>query len=438
MALSGGKSLAGVLALGLVGFAATSVLAAGPDWSKVPVKTVKLFYPGQSGSQWLRSPEHKMGNRQVPAGRPCLDCHEADETDMGNAIVKGGRLEPNPIDGKPGTLDIAIQAAYDSTNAYLRFQWKTRNPYPGEAHPHLRFDGKAWVPHGGPRLDADVRDGRQPALYEDRLALMIDDGKVENFAVHGCWVTCHDGMRDMPKAASAQAVAAHPLLGQAMGKSEVRKFLPSTRSGDAWDSTRTAEEIARIKAAGGFLDLMQWRAHRSNPAGMADDGYVLDYRLADAGKDAFSSNLDKKTGLPKYMYDPAKAGARAIRADDLRKPGKPQQLVVGVNAIPFDAKVAWKEGDLIPEVVVNRAQAEGSAADNADVRGTWKDGVWTVVWARPLNLANADDKGLKPGGVYSVGIAVHDDNMASRGHYVGFPVTLGLGAKAAIEAVKVE
>ncbi len=34
--------------------------------------------------------------------------------------------------------------------------------------------------------------------------------------------------------------------------------------------------------------------------------------------------------------------------------------------------------------------------------------------------------------------AVHDDNITTRGHHVSFPVTVGFGAKAAIEATKLE
>jgi hypothetical protein len=47
-----------------------------------------------------------------------------------------------------------------------------------------------------------------------------------------------------------------------------------------------------------------------------------------------------------------------------------------------------------------------------------------------------DDKALKAGSVYNVGFAVHDDNITSRGHHVGWVRSLGLGAKADIEAVK--
>ena len=52
---------------------------------------------------------------------------------------------------------------------------------------------------------------------------------------------------------------------------------------------------------------MRWRGHRSNPVGMADDGYVLDYRLVDAGKGPFSWNVDRKTMTPKFMFDPRKS-----------------------------------------------------------------------------------------------------------------------------------
>jgi hypothetical protein len=38
--------------------------------------------------------------------------------------------------------------------------------------------------------------------------------------------------------------------------------------------------------------------------------------------------------------------------------------------------------------------------------------------------------------VYSVGFAVHDDNITTRGHFVSFVTTLGLGKDADIKAVK--
>jgi hypothetical protein len=301
----------------------------------------------------------------------------------------------------------------------------------------LRFDGKEWKPYGNQRLAAAVRKGEQPAVYEDRLSIMLDDGKVPNFANQGCWQTCHNGMRDAPKQPTAAEVQANPLL-KALRKNDVRKYLPSTRT-DAlasWDKGKSLDEIAKLKAAGGFLDLMQWRAHRSNAVGMADDGYVLEYRNFDAGKNMFSSNLDSKTKQPKFMYDSSKTGKKALAIEDIRK--VQTAMLPGQNAVPFDPKAGWKAGDLVSQYVVDRKFASGSAADNKQVNGVWKDGTWTVVWARQRNLANPDDKALQDGKIYNLAFAVHDDNMTSRGHFVSFPVKVGFGAKADIEATRLK
>jgi hypothetical protein len=428
------RNRAVALALGAL-FAAPAALAADPatiDWSAVPARKVTLFYPGQASYEWLQSAEHKKGDRAIAQGRSCTTCHQDDEADLGNRLAKGTSNEATPIAGKKGTLDLNVQAAHDDKFLYLRFQWATQNKAPGDAYPQLRFDGKEWKRYGGPRLDKDVREGKMQAVYEDRLSVMVDDGKVANFARHGCWVSCHDGMRNMRNEATKDQLAANPLF---KNRSDVRKYLPATREPNgAWDKTRPVEEIAKLKASGEFVDLWQWRAHRSNAAGMADDGYVLEYRLFDAGKNMFLSNEDTAARQPRMMFDAAKTGQKSLTAADLQKPGKAQVLVPGQTAVPFDPNAGWKEGDMLPQYYVQREAASGSAADNAYARGVWKDGTWTLVMARPLGLANPDDKTLKVGGVISVGFAVHDDNVTTRGHHVSFPLRVGIGAKADITA----
>ncbi len=409
---------------------------ASVNWGSVPAKTITLFYPGQSSYQWLRSSDHP-GAQMVNTGGACVTCHKGAEEKLGNKLVKSNKLEPMPVEGKNGVVQLNLQVAYDNDNAYFRAQWKTRNPYPGEAHPFLRYDGKEWKQHGYPKLDAVVQKGEQPGIYEDRFSIMIDDGSVPGFANQGCWLTCHNGERDMPKLPAKAEVQANPLF-QAIKKNDVRKYLPATRT-DAlasWDKGKNLDEINKLKAAGGFLELMQWRAHRSNAVGMADDGYVLEWRNSDEGKNPFGSNADSKTHQPKFMYDEKKVGKKALRVEDIRK--TPTVLVREQNAVPFDPNAGWKEGDLIPEYIVSGVDASKSAADNKQVKGEWKDGMWTVVWARKLNLANPDDKALKEGKVYNFSFAVHDDNITTRGHQVSFPVTIGLGAKAAIEATKIK
>jgi hypothetical protein len=426
------------LTLGAIALAANAAMAADPakiKWSSVPVTKMTLFYPGQSSYEWLRSKGHEGASRQVQRGDACVSCHDEPgaEKELGANLVKANRLEPTPVAGKPGSVDLKVQAAYDRKNAYLRFQWKTANPYPGTEHQYLRFDGHEWKVHGYPKLDQVVQEGAQPGIYEDRMTVMIDDGKVAGFAKQGCWLTCHDGERDMPKQFTKEEVAGNALL-TAIKKADVRKYLPETRTDPSdWKTGKSVEEIAKLKESGYFVDLIQWRAHRSNAVGMADDGYVLEWRLSDAGKDPFAGNADAATHQPKFMWDATKVGYRSITADQLRKGD--HFLVREQNAVPFDASLPWKEGDMIPDYVTSRADAAGSAADNNAI-ANWKDGVWTVVLTRPLGLANADDKALKAGGVYNVGFAIHDDNITTRGHYVSFVKTLGLGVKADIKAVK--
>ena len=265
-----------LLAVMLTALAAGMAQGADPatiDWSKIAAKKITLFYPGQSSYEWLLSDAPKGAAKETRRGDACTFCHDEPdgEKDIGNNIVAGKRLEPNPPKGKNGHIDLKVQAAFDDRNAYLRFQWKT-NGKPTNDYPGYRFDGKDWKAYGGPRLHADVRSGKQPAVYEDRVSIMIDDGKVPNFAKQGCWLTCHEGERDMPNVATKDEVAANPLL-KAIKKADVRKYLAASRNdpGD-WKSGKSVEEINKIKAEGGFLDLIQWRSHRTNPVGGVDDG----------------------------------------------------------------------------------------------------------------------------------------------------------------------
>ena len=416
-------------------------MAAPPaNWSKIPTKTVSLFYPGQSSYQWLRGKEHKRAFRKTEQGDSCDSCHEGEEQELGEALVVEGRLEPTPIEGKNPTVDLQVQVAYDTENAYFRFRWKTQMDRAGQMHNYLRFDGEKWEIYGGPRSSGKVRSGAQPPLYEDRLTMMIDDGSVPMFAEQGCWLTCHTGMRDMTGEPTKEEIAANPILGAGgLKKKDIRKYLPLSRTDDisTWDATKLAEEIAALKAEGQFVDLMQWRAARSAPVGMADDGYVLEYRLFDAGKKPFSWNLDKNTMTPRFMFDAGKVGMKAITVADIGDPTKPYAIIKEENAVPYDPDAGWKEGDVLPGRLLTRTGASGSAADNSEVTSEWKDGLWTGVWARPLDTGHPeDDKASEDGKAYSFGFAVHDDNVTTRFHFVGFPLSIGFGTEGDIQATR--
>jgi len=50
----------------------------------------------------------------------------------------------------------------------------------------------------------------------------------------------------------------------------------------------------------------------------------------------------------------------------------------------------------------------------------------------------ADDKIMKVGGTYTLGFAIHDDNVTTRFHHVSFPQSLGIGVDADITAVPLQ
>jgi len=430
----------GMGALMAVAWPATVRAELPSDWSTIPTTTLKLFYPGQAGYDWLRSPDHKRAYKKVLEGDSCVSCHEGEEAELGEELVEGDELEPAPIEGKNPTVDLQVQVAYDVDNAYFRFQWKTQMNRAGQMHDYMRFNGEAWEFYGNARSEEEVRSGAQPPLYEDRLTMMVDDGSVPMFAEQGCWLTCHTGMRNMPGEPTKDEIAANPVLGpDGLKASEILKYLALSRTDEmaSWNATKSAEEIAALKAEGKFVDLMQWRAARSAPVGMADDGYVLEYRRFDDGKSPFSWNVDRKTMTPNYMFDASKVGVKAITVDDIGDPSKPYAIIREENAVPYDPNAGWKEGDVLPGRLLRRADAEGSAADNGRVASEWKDGVYTVVWTRKLNTGHPeDDKIIEDGKAYTFGFAVHDDSSTTRFHFVGFPVLIGFGTEGAIQATR--
>src|SRR5678816_4647527 len=103
------------------------------------------------------------------------------------------------------------------------------------------------------------------------MTVMIDDGKVPQFAQQGCWLACHDGQRDMPKQFSSDEVKANAML-TAIKKGDVRKYLPATRTDPSdWKTGRSLDEINKIKAADNNANPAQHGACRSYASDAADE-----------------------------------------------------------------------------------------------------------------------------------------------------------------------
>ena len=329
------------------------------------------------------------------------------------------------------TIPLQLKAAFDGQRIYVRFRWPT--PKRNIEYDMLRYEGGKWVRDGQAKSQGD---------YEDRVSMMTDDGSVPEFGRYGAYVMANTRMWSDAEGGGEDEVAAHPYLGQKKGQREVGKYLPATRQkpGD-WASVVPEPELARLRAAGYFVDLWQWHVNRTNPVGKADDGVVAEARYSDSGKGVvFTTNWDGKAEVPKMMFDPKKAGRRALAWSDVTS----GRLSAGDfylradQALPFDPAAGWKDGDTLPRRVLQ--PGEGSAGDVA-VYGTpsWSDGLRDVTLTRVLNTGHPDeDKTLVDKGVYSVAFGVHRSaEGGSRFHYVSLPVTMGLDRDAMLKAVNI-
>ncbi len=357
-----------------------------------------------------------------------------------NSLVLSFLIMASAADGSDAVGELApttlhAGAVFNQSDFQIRFVYHTDNP--SWYHQYWVYEDGEWVRYGS------GADGRDPdGLYEDRISMMIDDGSVPAFAQTGGHVTVHPGMRSTATAADADEVRAHPHLGERLGRSDVRKFIMESRHDaygtDSWKNVLPPEELERLREDGVFLDLWQWRAHRSNPVGYADNGYVLEYRHSSSGRSMFTDNQDEETELPLRMFDPEVTGDPALRLEALRAREYGQDdpyFLAEERSVPFDPDHAWREGDAIPQRLLREPDGSRGAIR---ARGEYRDGAWHVCLTRSLDAPDPlDSKGLVPGERYNVAFAVH--NGAGAGfHRVSLPLTLGLGVDGDLEAREVE
>lgn len=230
-------------------------LAAPPDWSKVPPKTITVFYPGVASLEWTLVGTEHGGARGIRKNETCASCHDGETADMGKKIVSGQKLEPDAasVKGKAGSIPVQVQAAHDGTNLYMRFSWKQ----PPSA--------------GGKKMDEK---------NVTKLGVMLDNGNVEYGAIGGCWASCHHDLRTMPdvKADANKHPRAKELDIRSNGPT---KYLKESRTAletkasplGGWDKLKSEADFAQLKKEGKFLELWQWRS--AEPARV---GYVLEAR----------------------------------------------------------------------------------------------------------------------------------------------------------------
>lgn len=260
------------------------------DWGKAAVKNITLFYPGQASFEWIQSGRDHGGARAfLKGGDRCATCHLKEVKDMGAKIVSGEKLEPTPIAGKRGHIDVKMQATRDDKNLYLRFRWKNSKHTPA------------------PFVDG----GKMDPKNQIKLAMMIaenpqgedDEPKVELVNQAGCWVSCHHDSRRMPHKPKPEDLEKFPdAVNQlVLEKDGITKYIKSSRTKievkgrrgkirGGWQKLKEADERDAAMKEGSFLDL-----YRFNSGEKPQNGHVAASRIM--SKDEFNATgkLDGNT-----------------------------------------------------------------------------------------------------------------------------------------------
>ena len=220
----------------------SQALAAAPDWAQVPAREVTLLYPGQASWEWVMTERDHSGAPKFREGKNCRGCHEGEQAEMGASIQKGGKLEPAPIAGKPGSLTLQVQVAHDADRLYFRLRWKG-------------------APASGQKQDPE---------FAARATVMLGDAQVKEAPRAGCWGSCHDDAKGMASSAP---------------NGEISKYLGASRSKlsrqGGGENYKPAADLQALLAQGTFLEFWQAKLNPGKPA-VAASGYILDQRNAQA------------------------------------------------------------------------------------------------------------------------------------------------------------
>jgi cytochrome c-type protein NapC len=232
---------------------ATASAITAVDWSKIPTRQIKVFYPGQAGLEWvMNKADHSSAADIIEKKRACAKCHEGDANEVGAAIVAGKPvgvsktvMEPNPPAGKVGFIPVTFQATHDEGKIYFRFEWVP--------------------PKNG--------DKKMDPKHEVKLTMMFDGGgTVEGSDQNGCWATCHVDLRTMK---------------------------------EAKDEKKTKYIIGADLASGKFMDLIQFRSGKGEKP---VDGWVDSERHMEGGKSHLKAEGRKEGNKWVVTFERALAG----------------------------------------------------------------------------------------------------------------------------------
>mgnify|MGYP001823710648 FL=1 len=238
---------------------------------------------------------------------------------------------------------VATKAVYTDQEIYFLFSWQ--DPTKSVTKGAWAFDGQKWNHQEG---------------NEDRISLLFEINRINNFATKGCAIVCH--------------------VPQGAPNAKEGKFgtLSAAEKGDLW----------------------HWKAARSDPAGFADDTWLtvisdeMGGRKSDAGKGGDTKNETDDKSKPKYMIASGK---------ELGKNG----ILLASDSVEIKDYAIFKPGHTITYRMPK--MPEGSRADIKAI-SNYADGRWTVMLYRQLDTGHEDDLAFNPRKKYNFAMALFDDS----------------------------
>jgi predicted CXXCH cytochrome family protein len=249
---------------------------------------VGLFYPGTADRDWLIS-EHG-GAQALRQGQNCRQCHFGETAAMGEHLAPAG-IEPS--------VEVNIAVALVGDAMELTVEWQ-----------------------------GDART--------NSVAVMMDDGSVEEFSDGGCWASCHSDMPGMSRD-RGQGLEKYLVVARRQQRSVGRP--PMMQDTDTLSRMRATGEFAELWRAvlnGGNVDSVATYAvlDRRNPAndGVTATGSYANGRwrvvfrrpLADPAKPIVADKVytfgvaihgDGKSGAQHWVSLPLTFGLDGLGAD---------------------------------------------------------------------------------------------------------------------------
>lgn len=266
---------------------------------------------------------------------------------LNDAVWEKAKALIIPFEGKEKfaekNANVTTKAVYSGDDIYFLFKWS--DPTKSVTKGAWQFDGEKWTHQKG---------------NEDRISLLFEINRINNFATKGCAIVCH-----VPQGAT---------------NAKEGKF-----------GTSTAVEKG---------DLWHWKAARSDPAGFADDTWLTQIseekggRKSDAGGGGDQKNITKDKSKPKYMLASGKK---------LNKDG----ILLAADAVEITSYAVFKAGNTI-----TYRMPKMPAGSRADIKAVsrYADGGWSVLLSRKLVTDNEDDVAFNPRKQYNFALALFDDS----------------------------